>query len=383
MLRRLKASRSGIEIQDVNELAYELGKYYETCIRTNSNKDLALQAYLEGSDSRCVLAAAMLTKNPVMLKRAAVMNNAEAQYQLASLFGSKHTRYLNDSDIEWLERAAYTGHKDAVVALSRFYRNRKKWQKAYDLVAELALSGYAPAEYAAGRSLMIYDWETPTADAVKGKQLIQSAADKGYPNAMYWIGNYWLTSREKPNRAMPWLQKFFSARAKQLYGGISDRKINTMIECYCSLDDRIGYFVWNLHLQKASLSLKNCVIYTDFVIASLIHGDICGDHSLFKDSVYEKAVEWLSNHPEEAERWTPHHSERLKFETTITSALPLPIVEVVLPHFISFVVEGTPSVFGYECGAYPPEPSISEIQHCACCKRASEDTRGAKRQRLQ
>jgi TPR repeat protein len=349
----------------VDAIHYESGRCHELGIGTPKDIKKAKEiydlpsSYISDHGVRCSVALGILTRKKHRLEEAAKIGHIEAQYHLGMLEESGRKVF-------WLTRAADKGHRDARVELARYCRKNHP-ERAKVIVKDLAESGYAPAQYLLGRL-------TPS-EVGEENVFIRRAADQGYPEAMYKMGKR-LYDQSKYKKALSWLLKYARAVYDCPPKYIKPKRCLSIADCYCTRGDLIADGFWYLEGEHEDLESDRGLSGTSLAILRVICSlDNFDNERVYADHIYDAAVAWLNDHPLESEIAARSRNHREATEA-IRSALPGPIAEEIIPCFVSFFLKGTPSVFGYECGTYPPAGDDTS-------KRALEDTHNSKRQRLQ
>src|SRR3569623_311221 len=141
--------------------------------------------------------------------------NAEAQYNLGALLLSDKIGQTNvKSGMQWLEKAAATGHLAASYALGMiFYTGYEKEvpqdrKRAYKLFEQGAQRGYAPSQFGIG--MMLMNGEGVKQDPKAAAAWLTKAADQGHAIAQYNVGQIYLNGNGAPmdaTMAKSWFAK--------------------------------------------------------------------------------------------------------------------------------------------------------------------------------
>jgi len=122
--------------------------------------------------------------------------NAEAQYNLGALLLSDKIGQTNvKSGMQWLEKAAASGHLAASYALGMiFYTGYEKEvpqdrKRAYKLFEQGAQRGYAPSQFGIG--MMLMNGEGVKQDPKAAAAWLTKAADQGHAMAQYNLAMYY------------------------------------------------------------------------------------------------------------------------------------------------------------------------------------------------
>ncbi|MEN8147249.1 MAG: SEL1-like repeat protein [Campylobacterota bacterium] len=134
-------------------------------------------------------------------KKAASLNNAQAEYLIGIVYEAKHI----DKAIEWHTKAKEHGIKGARINLARLYDRKREPKEAQRLYIEAAEDGDAYAQY------MLYKQYKKT-DNTKTSGLavewVKKSAENGYPPAEYAYGKQ-LLQEKKTTDAEAWLTKAY------------------------------------------------------------------------------------------------------------------------------------------------------------------------------
>jgi len=158
-------------------------------------------------------------KNPKIslkwLKKAAISNHGDAQYELASLYfeGSPLVKKNQHQARKWYQKAADNNHRQANRALDKIASETLKAQQLirFGRLIDSALLGDAEQQYALGMHYLVGFKTEP--DDEQAYYWLNLAAKQNHPRAMYQIGNQYMQGigvKVDPSQAI----HFFAAAAK-------------------------------------------------------------------------------------------------------------------------------------------------------------------------
>lgn len=162
----------------------------------------------------------------------------------------------SDAAREWIERAAAAGDVPAQRAFGQFVFDEDA-EHACRLWQGAAANGDAIASYMLALSLL--DGDGIAQDIAKGMQMLESAADKGYVDALVVLGDHHRVGQVVPQdfaRALPWYQ-----RAAQQGHAESMWHLGTMLAEGHGCDPDLGLAVhWLENAAKLGWADAQCAI---------------------------------------------------------------------------------------------------------------------------